>query len=90
MSEPSLSQRVADLVQETLTRNTDTMIARYYAEHPGVAINDVVLFLDSTQPPAMMFRVERRSVLDELIELRNKVSKLELSLMSAGPESGKA
>lgn len=90
MSEPSLSERVASLIQETLLRNTDTMIARYYAEHPEVPINDVVLFLDSTQPPAMMFHVERRSVLDELMELRQKVSKLELSLMSAGPESGKA
>lgn len=67
MTEPSLADRMASLVHETLSRNTDTMIARYFAEHPEVPVNDVVLYLDQSQAPAMMFRVERRAVLEELV-----------------------
>lgn len=80
----SLSERIAELVQETLRNNTDTLVASYRTDHPDVPINDIVLFMDSTKSPEIMFRVERRSLLEEMVELRQKVSKLELAVMSAG------
>lgn len=83
----SLSERIAELVQETLRNNTDTLVAGYRSDNPDVPINDIVLFMDATKSPEVMFRVERRSLLEELVELRQKVSKLELAVM--GTEAAK-
>jgi hypothetical protein len=84
---PSLPERIAELVQETMRNNTDTLVAIYRTDNPNVPINDIVLFMDATKSPELMFRVERRSLLDELLELRAKVTKLELAVM--GTEGAK-
>lgn len=77
----SLHERINNLIRETIAENTDTLVAIYHAEHPEVPISDVMFIVDATASPLTMFRVERRPLMEELIELKNKVRQLEVSLM---------
>jgi len=78
---------IHELVNNTLGRNIDTLVAEFIRRNPNVPVHEITIMVDNSAPPVSMFRIERSSNIDELMSLRQRVKQLEAQLLQA-PQQG--
>lgn len=78
---------IQELVNETLGRNVDTLVAEFIRTNPSVPVQEITIMVDSSEPPLSMFRIDRRSNIDEIMNLRQRVKQLEAQLLQT-PQRG--